>query len=58
MRWRSLINDSETDLILYVVADNPMGESTYYPDRKKWGVREPERRLLRSEALEYYDGEE
>ena len=53
-----LINDSSGDLILYIVADNPSGESTYYPDSKKWGVREPERRLLRSESLEYYDGEE
>ena len=53
-----LINESEGDLILYVVADNPFGESTYYPDSKKWGVRDPERRLLRSEAVEYYDGEE
>jgi uncharacterized cupin superfamily protein len=53
-----LINDSSQDLILYVVADNPIGESTYYPDSKNWGVRSPERRLLRGEALEYYDGEE
>ncbi len=53
-----IFNDSSQDLILYVVADNPIGESTYYPDSKKWGVRSPERRLLRSEALEYYDGEE
>jgi uncharacterized cupin superfamily protein len=53
-----ICNDSSQDLILYVVADNPIGESTYYPDSKKWGVRSPERRLLRSEALEYYDGEE
>ena len=47
-----IFNDSSQDLILYVVADNPIGESTYYPDSKKWGVRSPERRLLRSEALE------
>jgi len=53
-----LINDSAQDLILYVVADNPIGESVYYPDSKKWGVRSPERRLLRSEGLDYYDGEE
>ena len=53
-----LTNNGSEDLVLYVVADNPMGESTYYPDSKKWGVRSPERRLLRSEALEYYDGEE
>src|ERR1044071_9365502 len=53
-----VINDSPEDLILYVVADNPFGESTYYPDSQKWGVRSPERRLLRSEAFDYYDGEE
>lgn len=53
-----LINDGSQDLILYVVADNPFGESSYYPDSKKWGVRSPERRLIRSEALEDYDGEE
>src|SRR6266702_7773809 len=34
-----LINDGVQDLILYVVADNPMGESVYYPDSQKWGVR-------------------
>jgi len=53
-----IINDTENDLILYVVADNPIGESSYYPDSGKWGVRHPERRILRSEALEYFDGEE
>jgi len=53
-----LINNSSDDLIVYVVADNPIGESVYFPDSKKWGVRSPERRLLRSEGLEYYDGEE
>ena len=53
-----LINDSSQDLILYVVADNPIDESTYYPDSKKWLVLSPERRLFRGEALEFYDGEE
>ena len=53
-----LINDSAEDLVLYVVADNPIGESCYYPDSKKWGVRSPERRVIRSEPLHYYDGEE
>jgi hypothetical protein len=43
---------------MYVVADNPIGESSYFPDSKKWMVRSPERRLIRSESLEYYDGEE
>jgi uncharacterized cupin superfamily protein len=53
-----LINDGQEDLILYVVADNPIGESAHYPDSGKWLVRSPERRLLRSESIEYYDGEE
>ena len=53
-----LINDGPEDLILYVVADNPLGESCHYPDSQKWLVRSPERRLIRSGALDYYDGEE
>jgi len=53
-----LTNDSSEDLLVYVVADNPMGESCHFPDSRKWLVRSPERRLIRSEAVEYYDGEE
>jgi len=53
-----LINDGKEDLVVYVIADNPIGESCHYPDSGKWMVRSPERRLIRSDALEYYDGEE
>lgn len=53
-----ILNESEADLIFLVVADNPVGESAYYPDSKKWLVRSPERRVVRGEALEYFDGEE
>ena len=53
-----IINDGQQDLILYVVADNPFGESYYYPDSKKWIVTLPDRRTIRSDALDYYDGEE
>ena len=53
-----ITNNSTEDLILYVVADNPIGESYYYPDSNKWGVPIPERRYIRSDALDYYDGEE
>ena len=55
-----LINPAESteDLILYVVADNPINESSYSLDSKKWLVYSPERRLIRSEPLDYYDGEE
>ena len=51
-------NDGSEDLLLFIVADNPIGESSYYPDSKKWLVRSPERRLMRGEPLDYYDGEE
>jgi uncharacterized cupin superfamily protein len=53
-----LINDSSEDLILYVVADNPFGESNYFPDSQKWIVRSPTTRAIRSEAVDYYEGEE
>jgi uncharacterized cupin superfamily protein len=56
-----LINNGAEDLVLYVVADNPIGESAHYPDSKKWLVRSPERKVIRpdgSEELDYYDGEE
>jgi uncharacterized cupin superfamily protein len=53
-----LINDGTEDLVVYVVADNPIGESCYYPDSKKWLVRSPERKVIRGEDGKYYDGEE
>lgn len=53
-----IINNSSEDLVIMVVADNPVGEHCYYPDSKKWSVGIPERRRLRSEDLDYYDGEE
>jgi uncharacterized cupin superfamily protein len=53
-----IVNNSSSDLIYYVVADNPIGESCHYPDSKKWLVRSPERKLVRSEGVDYFDGEE
>ena len=53
-----LTSDASQELVVYVVADNPIGESCYFPDSKKWLVRSPERRLIRSEPLNYFDGEE
>jgi uncharacterized cupin superfamily protein len=51
-------NDGDGDLVYYVIADNPVGESCHYPDSRKWAVKGPEYRLIRSEPLDYYDGEE
>jgi uncharacterized cupin superfamily protein len=45
-----LINDSTEELVVMVIADNPIGESCYYPDSKKWLVRSPERRLFRGDG--------
>jgi uncharacterized cupin superfamily protein len=53
-----ITNNGAQDLVLYVIADNPIGESWYYPDSKKWGVPIPESKYIRSSALDYYDGEE
>ena len=56
-----LSNNGEEDLIVLVIADNPIGESSYYPDSKKWLVRSPERRIMHSESSEgedYFLGEE
>jgi len=44
--------------VLYVVADNPIGESCHYPDSKKWLVRSPDRTIIRSGPIDYHDGEE
>ena len=47
------------DAFIYVVADNPIGESCYYPDSQKWLVRSPERTLLHGDkTTSYYDWEE
>lgn len=53
-----LINDSTADLVVYIVADNPIGESCYYPDSQKWAVKSGSDQLIRSEPIDYFDGEE
>ena len=51
-------NEGSEDLVLMIIADNPIGEHCYYPDSNKWSVAIPEWKLIRSEGLEYYDREE
>ncbi|HTV94224.1 MAG TPA: dimethylsulfonioproprionate lyase family protein [Verrucomicrobiae bacterium] len=53
-----LIGGDGEDLVVMCIADNPTGESCHYPDSAKWLVRSPERALIRSAALDYWDGEE
>ena len=51
---------SEEDFVYYVVADNPIGDSCYYPDSGKWAVRKEgeETVILRGVETGYFDGEE
>ena len=53
-----LTNTGKQDLIVYVIADNPLHESNYFPDSNKWTVPMPKRTVIRSEPLDYFDGEE
>ncbi|MBC5825076.1 MAG: cupin domain-containing protein [Candidatus Eremiobacteraeota bacterium] len=41
-----LVNDGAEDLVVIVVADNPIGEFYHYPDEKMWIVNSPERRYV------------
>ena len=52
-----ITNDGAQDLILYVVADNPLGESYYHPDSNEWTVPIPKRTIIRPAAREHHEGE-
>jgi hypothetical protein len=46
---------------MLVIADNPVGESGYYPDSGKWLVRSPKRTIIRPpdpEGEDYFLDEE
>ena len=43
---------------VYVVADNPRGESADFPDSNNSMLRSPERAVIRGEHVPYYDGED
>jgi uncharacterized cupin superfamily protein len=45
-----IINDSDADLIVYVVADNPISESLYLPDEDRWIVKSPMTQKVRSDS--------
>jgi uncharacterized cupin superfamily protein len=53
-----LRNNGAHDLVVYVVADNPLGENAYLPDSDKFIVRSPERRVVRGLGVDYFEGEE
>lgn len=57
----TMTNNDSTDLVILVIADNPIGESAYYPDSKKWLVRSPKRTIIKPQnpdGEDYFLGEE
>ncbi len=56
-----ITNSGDVDLIYYVIADNPIGESAYYPDSKKWKANKTsaaDRVVIKGPETDYFDGEE
>jgi uncharacterized cupin superfamily protein len=50
-------NTGNTDLLYYLVADNPPLDVWRYPDSDKWGHSAP-RKFFRAPDVDYWDGEE
>ena len=50
----------EEDFVYYVIADNPRGDTCYYPDSGKWVVFQEgaEEMIAKGKEADYYDGEE
>jgi len=53
-----ITNEGTVDLVLLIVADNPIGEAVQYPDSGKWSIEVPGGPVLRSQPVDYFDGEE
>jgi len=50
-------NTGDTDLLYYLVADNPPVDFWHFPDSNKWGRSSP-RKIFRTADAGYWDGEE
>ena len=55
-----LTTAGDEDFVYYVIADNPRGDSCYYPDSGKWAVSTEgtEEIVVKGKEADYYDGEE
>jgi uncharacterized cupin superfamily protein len=55
-----LTNSGDEDFVYYVIADNPRGDSCYYPDSGKFAVlREgTDEVIVKGTEADYFDGEE
>lgn len=50
-------NTGDSDLLYYVIADNPIADVIYYPDSNKWFVK-PQRKCFSGAETDYYANEE
>jgi uncharacterized cupin superfamily protein len=55
-----LANAGEEDFVYYVIADNPRGDSCYYPDSGKFAVMKEGSAevIVKGTEINYFDGEE
>jgi len=55
-----LANAGEEDFVYYVIADNPRGDSCYYPDSGKFAVMKEgsDEVIVKGTDVDYFDGEE
>jgi uncharacterized cupin superfamily protein len=55
-----LTNAGEEDFVYYVIADNPRGDSCYYPDSGKFAVMKEgtSEVIVKGTETDYFDGEE
>jgi uncharacterized cupin superfamily protein len=55
-----LMNAGEEDFVYYVIADNPRGDSCYYPDSGKFAVMKEgtDEVIVKGTETDYFDGEE
>jgi uncharacterized cupin superfamily protein len=55
-----LTNAGEEDFVYYVIADNPRGDSCYYPDSGKFAVMKEGTNevIVKGVETDYFDGEE
>ncbi len=49
-----IINTGETDLVYYVIADNPQADITHYPDTGKWAIK-PTMKYFKMDETDYYE---
>ena len=56
-----ITNSGDVELVYYEMADNPIGDSGYYPDSGKWKVNRmsaADRPVIKGKETDYFDAEE